>query len=108
MATRKRRTSTRRRPKAPRTPETPPSPPPLPAKREPSKIEQKILAAGERVLDLLAEDPERFFRMGEGVVTGVAGAVRYAQEHPDEARRTVRNTVISVAAKMAKKKLRGE
>lgn len=104
MATRKRRRS----PKARKPPKTLPSPPPLPAKREPSKIEQKLLMAGERVLDLLAEDPERFFRMGEGVVAGVAGAVRYAQENPEDARRTVRNTVISVAAKMAKKKLKGE
>lgn len=108
MATRNSRASARRRQKAPRAPKTPPSPPPAPAKREPGPLEQKFLAAVERGLDILAEDPERFIRMGEGVIAGGREALRFIHENPEDAKRTARNTVISVAAKMAKKKLRGE
>lgn len=111
MATRNSR-ATRRRQKAPRAPKTPssppPAPPPPPAKREPSQIEQKFFAAVERGLDLLAEDPERFIRMGEGAIAGGRDVLRFIHENPEAAKRTARNTVISFAARMTKKRLRGE
>ena len=108
MATRKRRRST----KARKPPKTPPPPakrePGLLEKREPGPLEKKFLAVFERGLDLLAEDPERVIRMGEGVIAGGREALRFIHENPEDARRTARNTLISFAAKMTKKKLRGE
>lgn len=103
MATRKRRRASKARKK----PVTPP-PVPVPVVRQPSKIEQKLLTAVERGLDILAEDPERFIRMGEGVIAGGREALRFVQENPEDAKRIARNTMISFVTKMTKKKLRGE
>ncbi len=106
MATRKRRASPRRRPRQPKTPKTPAPVPVAAPERRVGPIEQKLRAVGEKLLDIAAEDPERVLRMGEGLVDGVNDLYQFFQTHPDQARRTVRDTVISGVAKMAKKKLR--
>lgn len=101
MATRKRRRSNRR-PRKP--PETLPSPP---APRQVGPLEAKARSVGMKLLEIAEEDPDRLVRMGEGAVSGLRNLYEFFQENPGAVRRVVRDTIISNAAKMTKKKIKG-